>query len=166
MLLQRRRGINGERGGPFFVDVHITDAEAVMEDADTKVEMPVDLLPTPRVEDEVVAEKDAEDGDQSFEGRLKMLDTVELDVKDMTFGGGKKRAGGGGGAELGGGIGGRGRTGFNGKESGPFSATIRDLERKGDGNNKSFKFTVDLDFVGNKTKSLTLKKRGSSGTTT
>merc|ERR1719193_2649717 len=156
LLLQRRRGINGGRGGPFFIDVHVTDAEAVMEDANTKVDMPVDLLPTPRVDDEVVAEKETE-GEESFDEQLKMLNSRELEVKDLTVG------------KSNGGRGGRGRVapvvkGSNDDESSP-GATIRDLERKGDGKNKSFKFAVDLDFSGNKSKSLSLRKRDTSGKT-
>ena len=161
LLLQRRHGLNGTgSGGPFFIDVHVTDAEAVMEDADTKVEIPVDLLPTPRIDDELVTEKDLDSGGGGGGGEEEESFDVQFDAKDLVFGG-KGRA-----AASGGGGGGRGKGGDAAAAAAALSdeqrspgATIRDLERKGDGKNKSFKFTVDLDFIGTKSKTLTLKRQ-------
>ena len=147
--------MNGGRGGPFFVDVHVSDAEAVMEDSDTQVDMPVDLLPTPRVDEEqVLAEKEESGGEDFFDKQLKMLNSKELEAKDFTIGTGKRK----GARPISGGGGGSGMA----MEGG---ATIRDLERKGEGRTKSFKFTVDLDFgakTGSRSSSLKGKEAGSS----
>jgi len=154
LLLKRRLGSHGGDGGPFFVDIHVNDAETVMEDADTKVEMPVELLPTPRVKDEVVVLGERKTGgEEFFDQQLKMLNSKELEIKDLTVGSGKRKgpdAGGGGG-------GGEGSVGEMGAGSG--GATIRDLEKKGDGKTKSFKFTVDLDFGERKSRSLSLREK-------
>ena len=113
-----------------------------MEDAETKVDMPVDLLPTPRIDDEVVGEKEAEEVEEEgfFDEQLKMINSTELEARELTSEG---NGDSGGGAIMG--------------------ATIRDLEKKGDGKNKSFKFTVDLDFGGNPGQSTSSAKRRQSG---
>ena len=128
----------------------MTDAEAVMEDAETKVEMPVDLLPTPRVDEEMVEMGDVEavagGGEEDFDQQLKMLNSTELEAKDLTVGKGK---GAGGGTKA-------GETATVARSTATAAAatammeggaTIRDLEKKGEGKTKSFKFTVDLDFA-------------------
>ena len=137
----------------------MTDAEAVMEDAETKVEMPVDLLPTPRVDEEMVEMGDVEGvvggGEEDFDQQLKMLNSTELEAKDLTVG---KRKGGRGAAIAAETT----ATGTASKSTAAAAAaaaaattpammeggaTIRDLEKKGEGKTKSFKFTVDLDFA-------------------
>ena len=123
-----------------------------MEDADTKVEMPVELLPTPRVKDEVVVLGERKTGgEEFFDQQLKMLNSKELETKDLTVGSGKRK-----GPDAGG-EGGGGSVGEMGAGSG--GATIRDLEKKGDGKTKSFKFTVDLDFGERKSRSLSLREK-------